>query len=466
MRAVLLRVSALCGAAVLASLLAPAASLAADASDTPAGAVALTTVTAENGTVGDLSAVVDPTGAIFDGGVPRCLGGGSFERSVWAWVPAAEGAGRVTVEVTPQGASTAQPDLAVFVQPPGGTRELPDVREPSACDGRELLGDGARGDGSSAGAVVVGAGRPLLVQVALRAGDADGPLVVSAHREPLTLAAAPVGDEPGTAPTVGLGGAVAVPLAGATLGPADPAEPWCQAPATVWRRVVLPRAGYYAVAAGGDAATLTTFADPLSADSALACADAADGGETAVAVRAPAGPLWVRVGVDRPEAGGAASLAGGGPFADQAAATAALATVGAKAQSIATCTSAATPRVTLSAAALKGLRARRSRVLSGTVRQPCDARRARAKAVRVGVAQRRGGKCLWLRARRASRCATVTGARTASGVQRWRVTLPKRLTPGTFRLVVQLRVAKPGAKKVTTTTAVTQTITIKKKAAR
>jgi len=456
-----------CGAMAVLGLIAfaPAAVLAADAADGPSGAVALGTVTAENGAVGDLSAVLDPAGAAADEGVPRCLGGASFERTVWAWVPAAEGAGRVTVEVTPQSGSTAQPDLAVFVQPPGGTRELPDAREPSACDGRELLSDGARGDASSAGSVVVGPGRPLLVQVGLRGGDADVPLVVSAHRDPLTLAAAPAGDEPQTAPAVALGAAFALSTGGATLGAADPAEPWCQAPATVWRRVVLPRAGYYVVAAAGDAATLTVFADPLTADSALGCADAGDGDGTTVAVRAPAGPLWVRVGTDHPEAGGAASLASAGPFADQAAASAALATVGAKAQSVATCTSASAPRVTLSATALAGLRARRTRVLTGTVRQPCDAKRARAKAVRVGLARRRAGKCVWLGARRAARCATVAGARTASGVLRWRATLPKRLAPGTFRLVVQLRVAKPGAKRLTTTTALTKTIIIKKKKA-
>lgn len=449
----------------LLALLGPGAAWAADASDAPSGAVALRTVTAENGPVNDLSAVLDPAGATADAGVPRCLGAPSFERTVWAWVPAAETASRVTVEVTAQAGSTAQPDLAVFVQPPGGTRELPDVREPSACDGRELLGDGARGDAGSAATAVVGANQPLLVQVAWRGGDPDAPLVVSAHRDPLTLPAAPAGDDPAGAPTVPLGAALAVPTGGATLGPADPAEPWCQAPATAWRRVVLPRAGFYVVAASGDAATLTAFSDPLSADSALACADAGDGGDTAVAVRAPAGPLWVRVGVDHPEAAGTASVASAGPFADQAAATAALPGVGVRAQAIAPCTSGTAPRVTLSATSLASLRARRGRVLTGTVRQPCDPKRARAKAVRVALAQRRGTKCVWLKARRATRCGKVAGARTASGVLRWRATLPKRLTPGTFRLVVQLRIAKPGARKRTTTTALTQTITIKRKKA-
>jgi hypothetical protein len=449
------------------------ASAAPPAADGPGGAVELGTVTAENGAVTDLSAVIDPAEATPDA-VPRCLGGGTFERAVWAWVPAAEGAGRVTVEVTPQSGTTAQPDLAVFVQPPGGTRELPDVREPSACDGRELLGDDARGDGSSAATVVVGAGRPLLVQVAWRAGDASAPLVVSAHRDPLTLPAAPAGDEAAGAPAIALGAAAPVPTAGATLGPADPAEPWCPAPATVFRRIVIPRAGFYAVAAGGDAVTVTAFADPLSADSALGCADAGDGAGTGVAVRAAAaGTLWVRVGVDHPEAAGGASLATSGPFPDAASASGALAGVGAKAAAAApvACTTGTKPKVSLSSSALSALRARRSRVLSGTVRQPCDAKRARAKSVRVGVAKRTSGRrCAWLVGRRfrarPTRCGAVSGTRAAAGVQRWRVVLPKRLPTGTFRIAVQLRVARHGAKKTTTMTATTHTITIKKKATR
>jgi hypothetical protein len=448
--------------------------------DQPAGAAAFVATSAENGTPSDLEAVLDLRETGPDGGVPRCLGAGSFERTAWAWIEAAEQPRRIVVEATAQSGATAIPDLALFPQQPV-TRSTADVREPAACDGRESLGGIARtagaaaapiataaaeslgadrGDGSSAVVAVLRAGRPALVQVGWRAGDGDAPVVVSLAAQPLEKRPAPPGDDPADAPALALGATTAVALGGATLGLGDPAQPACPAPATVWRRVTLPSAGVYAVTAGAAARTLTAFADPLGGDSALACADLADTPELKLTPRvAAAGPLWIRIGADQLDGDPQAQLHVSGPYADERAAEAApvpppgggsgpsgTGPRGSGTGALA-CVRARAPRLAISAASLRALRRGSGRTLSGTVRQPCDRRRPRAVRVTVAIG-------------RAGRRARLGRALPARGVARWRRTLPRRLAPGRHLFVVRAVARAPRGRRARAVATVRRTLVV------
>ncbi|MDO8211729.1 hypothetical protein [Conexibacter sp. CPCC 206217] len=458
----------LVAALVLAALLPASAAAAPPDADRPAGAADFVAVTAENGTPGDLQALLDVREAGPDAGVPRCLGDASFARTAWAWIAASDRPQRVVVEATPQDGSTRVPDLALFPQDPV-VRSTADVSEPSACDGRETLGDGifadgptvpfdvARGDGSAAVSAVLRAGRPALVQVGWREGDEPAPLLVTLHREPLDRQPLPAGDDPADAPVLTLGTPTAVVLRGATLGRGDPAEPACPAPATVWRRVDLPAAGAYAVAATGAAQTLTAFAGSApTGDSSLACADLADTATLGLTPRIDAaGTMWVRLGVDRPEADASAQVVVSGPYADERAATDALPRPGeplvpgrARASGLA-CVRAAAPRLTISAASMRRLHTRRSRTLAGTARQPCDPRHPRAQHISIALAKRAGRQCRWFkrgrfggRGARSASCSRPLITLSARGVTRWSRRLP-RLAPGRYLIVVQLEASRP-----------------------
>jgi hypothetical protein len=293
----------LAGSAVTAS----AASAAAPSYDVPTGAQSFVAVTAANEpNPTELESVLDMTGTTADAGVPRCLGGASFAHTAWAWVAPDERPRLVRVSATPNatregGASTSTPDLAFFVQPLGGTQQGAQVSEPQLCDGREVLGDDARGDANPDVTAILPAGHPALVQVGWRDGEPQPTLVANLNATRIDALPAPAGDEPGDAPAFAGPGELDVPLAGATLGEGDPAEPFCQARATVWRRVDLPAAGDYTITADGRATTLTAFAAPVSGDSAIGCGDVGDGAGLALPVRlSAAGSLWLRVGVDDP----------------------------------------------------------------------------------------------------------------------------------------------------------------------
>ncbi|WP_210493644.1 hypothetical protein [Patulibacter sp. SYSU D01012] len=281
--------------------------------DGPTEARPFAAVTAENApNPTSREAVLDLAGTTPDAGVPRCLGDASFAHTAWAWIPPDERPRRISVSATPQATTgpvtTATPDLALFVQPLGGTPQSADVREPAACDGREILGDG-RADANPQVDAVLPAGRPALVQVGWRAGDPLAPVVATLADERIDRLAAPAGDDPDAAPLLDGPGAFEVPLGGATLGAGDPAQPACPAPATVWRQVRVPAGGPWTVSGDGDASTVTVFGDPLAGDSALACADGGDGGPLAatVALSRP-GRLWVRLGTDDPRAGARSRL--------------------------------------------------------------------------------------------------------------------------------------------------------------
>ncbi|MDR9373000.1 hypothetical protein Q5424_28140, partial [Conexibacter sp. JD483] len=255
------RPRALCAAlaAVTALALTPAAASAAPPDfDAPAGAAELVATTAENGTPGELEAVLAMGETTADAGVPRCLGGASFARTGWAWIAPADRPRRIVVSATPAAllggdpVSTVTPDLALYPQEPV-TRSTADVSEPAACDGREtlavaaasaarLLPDGeqraraaagadlARGDGSAAVVAYLRAGRPALVQVGWRDGDVAAPVLVTLAASSFDKRPLPAGDDPADAPRIALGDAAAVGLTGATLGLGDPAQPACPAP--------------------------------------------------------------------------------------------------------------------------------------------------------------------------------------------------------------------------------------------
>ncbi|MGX6450170.1 hypothetical protein ACVU7I_19190, partial [Patulibacter sp. S7RM1-6] len=199
-------------AALAAAVLAVAATPAgAAAYDGPAEALPFAAVTAENEpSPTSREAVLDLAGTNPDAGVPRCLGDASFARTAWAWLPPDERPRRITVSATPQATAgavtTTTPDLAVFVQPLGGTPQSADVREPAACDGRETLGDG-RADANPQVDLYLPAGRPVLVQVGWRDGDPIVPIVATADDERIDALPAPAGDDPADAPLLGAPGA-------------------------------------------------------------------------------------------------------------------------------------------------------------------------------------------------------------------------------------------------------------------
>ena len=179
--------------ALLITLAVPAGVLAATAADGPDQAAEFTAQTAENGPVGDLQAVLELQSAGPDPGVRSCFRRRGFARTAWARVPAAESNQRVTVEATPQYASTRMPDLALFVQPPVAAG--PVVSSPGLCDGRDLhRGLGERGDPSSAVSGVLPAGAAALIQIGWRKGDAPEPVVASLTRAAVESLPAPPGD--------------------------------------------------------------------------------------------------------------------------------------------------------------------------------------------------------------------------------------------------------------------------------
>jgi hypothetical protein len=105
-----------------------------------------------------------------------------------------------------------------------------------------------------------------------------------------------------------------VPVYAATITEEDPVQPACPSLGDVWRKVVPTQSGPQLIRAGGtDAATLTVFsgASP-TADNALDCVNRAGRGAIEMVVPAKKGkPLWLRLGIDQPGIGAAASLFAG-----------------------------------------------------------------------------------------------------------------------------------------------------------
>jgi hypothetical protein len=297
---------------VLIALVLPGTAVAAPpANDAPGAAAAFEPFTAENGTPGEQHGSAEFFEATPDPGVPRCLGGMSFERTVWFRVPEGQSPQEVTVEAA--GRTLDVVDLAAFVQPPpGGPLQ---TLEPNACAGIGAGGSDAGEEPTSAVTLRVPALHPVLIQVGrrgTRAAPEDERALVSLEVLALSAIASPPGDVADrSTPQASASRPTAVPLAGATLTGEDPAQPACPSLGSVWRKFTPGRSGRRLVSSSGSGVeTLTVFAGSRpTGENALDCVNREGRGtlEMAVPVKRRR-PVWVRIGTDRPANGATASL--------------------------------------------------------------------------------------------------------------------------------------------------------------
>lgn len=297
------RVPTVAAVLLLAAATAADARAAAPANDAPTAPAAFAPFTAENGEPTTLTAEAPLREATADPGVPRCLGPTSFARTTWAVVPAAATARVVRVSaLTPSLEPDEAPQLAAFVQPARG----PQTREPQACDG----GDGLL-DRGSAVELRVPAGRTILVQVGQPAAATATRALLELEATAIASTPAPSSDRAGSARTLPLGRNKTIPLTGATLTEEDPAQPACPAGGTVWRKVRIRRAGTYRVlATGRTLGTLTAFVGSKPRGiGARACVNRSRSDRMRLRLRLRRGNvLWVRLGIDRTDAGTARLL--------------------------------------------------------------------------------------------------------------------------------------------------------------
>lgn len=291
-------------ATAAAVLLLPAAAHAAPpANDAPTAPAAFAPFTAENGEPTTLTAEAPLAEATADPGVPRCLGSRSFARTSWAVVPKAAVARVVSVSaLTPSMEPDEAPQLAAFVQPADGAN----TKEPQACDeATGLL------DRSAAVELRVPAGRAVLIQVGQPAAAKATRALLELQTTDLPDAAAPPSDRATAARALPLGRNRTIPLNGATLTEEDPAQPACPAGGTVWRKVRIRRAGTYRVlATGRTLGTLTAFVGsrPRGAG-ARDCVNRSRSDRMRLKLKLRRGNvLWLRLGVDRTDAGTAKLL--------------------------------------------------------------------------------------------------------------------------------------------------------------
>jgi hypothetical protein len=291
---------------------APAALAAPPPNDAAASPGAFAPYTARNGRPHDLQAIAELVEATPDAGVPACLGPGSFARTVWYAIPAAEAPQALTVEAS--GRTLDVVDLAAFVQPEGATSAA--TAQPNACSGLGAGGADAAEEPTSAVSLHVPARRSVLIEVGRRGprrSADDERVVLSLDARPLNVPPnAPAGDIAlPTTPGARVPGPTFMDLAGSTLTEEDPAEPPCPSLGSVWRRVVPGRSGTRLISVGGaGVSTLTVFSGtrPTSGN-ALDCVDRAGPGALQVLVPARARkPLWIRVGADGPPEDSAATL--------------------------------------------------------------------------------------------------------------------------------------------------------------
>lgn len=225
--------------AVVAVLLGPATAALADPppNDAPGAAEEFQAVTAANGTPDERQAIAELRDATADAGVPRCLGRESFARTVWFRVPAADAAREVQIEAS--GRTTDVVDLAVFVQPVGGTN----TGEPNACAGAGAGGAEASEEPSSGVVLRVPGGRSLLVQAGRRgtpASSEDERAVLSlAVRDLPAVPPAPGDRADASTPAIGMGTAQVV----ARRSDDDRGGPGAAAVPVARRRLAAPRAG-------------------------------------------------------------------------------------------------------------------------------------------------------------------------------------------------------------------------------
>lgn len=284
--------------ALLMLLLLPGVAVAAPpANDSPQGAIDFEKYSAGNlgggKTADEEQAVIDLSEATADKGVPRCLGAGSFARTVWLKVPAADAVRRVAVEASsPSGGTSEVPDLALYV---GGQSKVA-----QSCDGPAV---GTLLASAAAVEAVVPPGRPLLVQIGRSAGQMEQRVVASLRADRLEGAPkAPRGDVGRRPPLLKVAKRKRIALSGATLSAEDPAQPACPAPATVWRRTPITANGRYRVKVRGtDAGSVTLFSGrrPTAAN-ALACENRRKpkSALTAVVKLKRGRLLWTRIGAD------------------------------------------------------------------------------------------------------------------------------------------------------------------------
>jgi hypothetical protein len=256
---------------------------------------------ADSGAPRELQAIAELADATIDRGVPRCLGSGSFRRTVWYRVEPSLGPMEVTVEA--MGSTLDVVDLAAFVQPEGAT--TPVLDEPSACGGEGAGGADISADATSGLSLRVPINHAVLIQV-----GRHGPLltrdqertVLALDTEPF-FELSPFGDHAADAGRLPARRSRTVPLAGATLTEEDPAQPACQALGTVWRKFDPKRAGRRLISADGFALrTLTVFeGDRPEGGNAVDCVNRSRSGPLQMSVNARRRrTLWVRLGTDRP----------------------------------------------------------------------------------------------------------------------------------------------------------------------
>ena len=269
--------------------------------DSPASPAPVEPYAAASGVPGGWQAIAELAEATPDAGVPRCLGRGSFQRTVWFRVPAVAVPRELSVDVA--GRTTDGLDLAVFVQ----TSATPLTARPNACAGPGLGAADAAEDPATGLTVRVPAWRGLLVQVARRdqAGAPDDErALVTVAETPLDLISTPPGDRVGSGvPTLPRNGRARVLLAGASTTEDEPAQPACPSMGSVWRRVTPARGGRQIVSVSGrKASTLSLYrgSRPTAANQ-IACVDREGNGPLSLPVRAKKRRLlWVRIGTDRP----------------------------------------------------------------------------------------------------------------------------------------------------------------------
>jgi len=297
--------------ALAAALLtfAPAVARAAPpANDLPSAAFGFTPYTAANGVPVEQQAIAELAEATPDPSLVRCLGEGSFERTVWFFAPPAAVATEITVDAA--GRTLDPVDLAAFVQPevlatPPATAAQGNASVPNACAG---IGDGGASGALEPGNAVtlrVPPNHPVLFQVGRRgaAGPPDDERAVLSLLVRAIPTFVPVlGDraEPLT-PIARAKRPTPVPLALATVTREDPSTPVCPSVGTVWRRLLpgdsVPRR---VTVTGRDAATLAVFSGPLPAEGrALECLNRDDSGPMEMIVPVRKGrTTWLRVGTD------------------------------------------------------------------------------------------------------------------------------------------------------------------------
>jgi hypothetical protein len=301
---------ALAVAALLALLGAAPAAAAPPPNDGPRFAAAFEPYTAANGVPQDQQALAELVEATPEQSVPRCLGKGAFERTVWYRVPATEVPQEVTVEAI--GRTIDVIDLAAFVQREGANPIATQV--PNACSGQGAGGSDAGEEPTAAVTLQVPARRDVLIQVGRRGprGTADDERVLlSLTAEPLTAFPPPPGDFASPAAPRVSRGPNSVRLGAATITEEDPVQAPCPSLATVWRRVIPNRDGHLVISvAASRVSTLTVFSGRLpSPTNALDCVVRSGFGSLAMRVRArEEQPLWVRLGTDRPPVGATATL--------------------------------------------------------------------------------------------------------------------------------------------------------------